>query len=44
MMTSPFPNANAPLLDDREDGADIMLIGAHAAGDAVHDDADVSGF
>ncbi len=32
------------LLDDGEDGADQVLIGAHAAGDAVQDDADATGF
>ena len=31
---------DAALLADGEDGADEVLIGAHASGDAVHDDAD----
>ena len=32
------------LLPNGEDGAHEMLIGAHASGDAVHDDADVACF
>ena len=31
----------AALLTDREDRADVVLVGAHASGDAVHDDADL---
>ena len=31
---------DAALLPDREDRADVVLVGAHASGDAVHDDAD----
>jgi len=32
-------NAYTALFDDRSDGTDEVLIGAHASGDAVHDDA-----
>ena len=32
------------LLDDRQDGADVVLVGAHASRDAVHDDADSACF
>ena len=31
---------DAALFDDRVDGAEQVLVGAHASGDAVHDDAD----
>ena len=31
---------DAALFDDRVDGTDQVLVGAHASGDAVHDDAD----
>ena len=34
----------AALFDDRCDGAVEVLVGAHAAGDAVEDDAEVMGF
>jgi hypothetical protein len=39
MMTSFRADADAALLDDGVDGADEVLVGAHASGDAVHDDA-----
>ena len=32
------------LIPDRDDGADEVLVGAHASRDAVHDDADPVGF
>jgi DNA-binding GntR family transcriptional regulator len=34
-------DADTALFDDCEDGTDQMLIGSHASGDAVHDNADV---
>jgi hypothetical protein len=34
----------AALIADRFDRTDEVLVGAHASGDAVHDDADAFGF
>jgi hypothetical protein len=36
----PVPERDAALLANLENRADEMLVHAHAAGDAVHDDAD----
>ena len=38
------PNRNGPRLQraDRHDRPDEVLVGSHAAGDAVHDDAEPS--
>ena len=40
MTRSPFGSAHAAVRADRQDRADQVLVGAHAAGDAVHDDAE----
>ena len=40
---SPFGEQHAALLADRQDRADQMLVHPHAAGDAVHDDAETFG-
>ena len=44
MSAQVVADLDAALLDDREDRADQVLVGAHASGDAVEDDADALGF
>ena len=40
MMTSESLELDAALVDDGLDRADQVLVGAHASGDAVHDNSD----
>jgi hypothetical protein len=43
MTLSPLEQRHAALVADRDDGADQVLVHAHASGDAVHDDSESLG-